>query len=137
MRKLVSKVHLGLAWLTMAAVIVQFFLAGLGVFGDQDFVPHMANGSLILFMALLLSLLALAGWLGSKRIGLSLLLLALMLLQAVLAYSPTTIAALHPVNGLAILFVTYKLARCGSEIGASIRPSRSSRPASSVQESRV
>lgn len=115
MRKAVSMAHLGLTWVVLAAVVAQFFFAGLGAFGAASYSLHRTNGYLIVLGALLLLLLALAGWLGRARIGLSALLFALTIVQVVLATAvPPTLAALHPVNALAILGVTAQLARRGA-----------------------
>lgn len=126
MRKGLSWVHLGLTWVMLAAIVAQFFFAGLGAFGATTYDLHRTNGYLIVLGALLLLLLALAGWLGRARVGLSALLFGLTIVQVVLATSvPPAFAALHPVNALAILGVTAQLARHGATIGA---PARQPRP---------
>jgi hypothetical protein len=92
------------AWLTLVVVIVQFFLAGLGVFAG-DFQMHVALGYTILFLMLVL-VIALVARLPWRTLGLTALLPVLVFLQSIfieawnngLAY----IAALHVVNGLAI-----------------------------------
>jgi hypothetical protein len=113
MRTALSKIHVGLAWGTFAAVVAQFFFAGVGIFGASSFEAHRLTGALLLIPALALLLLALAGWMGGMRIGLSALLLVLMVVQPLLVRGPSLLAALHPVNALAILFVTLVLARLG------------------------
>ena len=125
MRNAVSKVHLGLAWVTVAAVIVQFFFAGLGIFGATGFGAHKTLGYLVIPVSLILLVLALVGRLGNMRIGLSALLLVLTIIQSVLPSGPAVIAALHPVNALAILAVVGNLARLG--MGDDV-PFRSARP---------
>jgi hypothetical protein len=93
------------AWLTLVVVIVQFFLAGLGVFAG-DFQMHVALGYAILFLMLLVLVIALVARLPWRTLGLTALLPVLVFLQSIfieawnngLAY----IAALHVVNGLAI-----------------------------------
>ena len=95
------------AWLILAAVIVQFFLAGLGVFaGASNFQIHAAFGD-ILFLVMVLGLVpAFAARLPWRTIGLTALLPVLVILQSVLITawrsSLPVVAALHPVNGLAI-----------------------------------
>jgi hypothetical protein len=125
MRNAVSRVHVGLAWVTVAAVIAQFFFAGLGIFGATGFGVHQMVGYLVILVSLILLLLALAGRLGNMRIGLSALLLVLTVVQSMLPSGPAVIAALHPVNALAILAVVGNLARLGMRDDA---PSRSARP---------
>jgi Family of unknown function (DUF6220) len=93
------------AWLILVVVIVQFFLAGLGVFAG-DFQMHVELGYTIFFLMLLVLVIALAARLPWKTIGITALLPVLVFLQSIfieawnngMAY----IAALHVVNGLAI-----------------------------------
>ena len=93
------------AWLIFVVVIVQFFLAGLGVFSG-DFQMHVALGYTIFFLMLLVLVIALVARLPWRTLGLTALLPVLVFLQSIfieawsngLAY----IAALHVVNGLAI-----------------------------------
>lgn len=121
MRKVISMIHGGLAWVILAAVIAQFFFAGLGIFRASSFQAHRTTGSLIMLASLLLLVLALAGWLGKVRIGLSALLLVLTIVQSLLVRGPSLVAALHPVNALLIMGVTATLARLGRESGAPAR----------------
>jgi hypothetical protein len=95
------------AWILFAAVIVQFFLAGLGVFaGAQNFAIHAMFGGIILLGTLVAVVLSFVARLPWRLIGLGVLLPILVLLQSVLlglgqAVTPA-LAALHPVNGLLI-----------------------------------
>lgn len=93
------------AWLIFGVVIVQFFLAGLGVFAG-DFQMHVALGYTILFLMLLMLVIALAARLPWRTLGLTALLPVLVFLQSIFieAWSNglADIAALHVVNGLAI-----------------------------------
>src|SRR5947208_1618077 len=111
-------IHGGLAWVILAAVIAQFFFAGLGIFRASSFQAHQMTGSLIMLASLILLILALAGWIGGVRIGLSALLLVLTIVQSLLVRGPSLVAALHPVNALLIMGVTATLARLGRESGA-------------------
>ena len=113
MRKLLSRIHLGLSWLAVGAIVAQFFLAGLGIFGVASFRAHATNGELIALGSLLLLALALAGRLGWVRIGFSALLVALTVVQALLPQGPPLVAALHPLNALLVLGVAVNLARLG------------------------
>lgn len=105
----------GMIWLFVAGVVVQVFLAGLGVFGPKkDFGLHLTFALLLFVLALVLPLAALAGRLGRRVIGLSFLILALFFLQSVfvqLRADMPYLAALHPVNALAIFWVSLTLAR--------------------------
>lgn len=107
-----------LAWVIFAAAVLQFFLAGLGVFEAADFGPHAIIGLLLVPISLLFLILAgitsATGSISRGRVGLAALLFGLMFLQAVLVIafseSAPAIAALHPVNGLLILVVAFTLA---------------------------
>jgi hypothetical protein len=103
------------AWLILAAVVVQFFLAGLGVFGGTGgFQAHIALGYSLLFVMLIGLLLAFAARLPWRTIGLTALLPVLVFLQSVFisvwhAGLPD-VAALHVVNALAIFSLSGFLA---------------------------
>jgi hypothetical protein len=94
-------------WIILAAVIVQFFLAGLGVFGGADgFEAHVTLGYTLLFVMLVDLVLAFFARLPWSTTGLTALLPVLVVLQSVFidiwhAGLPA-VAALHVVNGLAI-----------------------------------
>jgi hypothetical protein len=109
----VPRIHQGLGFLVLTLGLLQYFLAGLGAFGaETGYDPHRAVGSLLTVLALVLLILAAVG----RRAALvpSAVLLGLMLVQTVLAISGEDVAflgALHPVNGLLILFVAHQTAR--------------------------
>jgi hypothetical protein len=95
------------AWIILAAVILQFFLAGMGVFVDaRTFHLHAYLGYSLFFVLLIVLLIAFAARLPWRAIGLTALLPALVFLQSVLIQIGRSglpaVAALHPVNGLAI-----------------------------------
>ncbi len=108
------------AWLFVACVVVQVFLAGLGVFDNaSQFAVHRDFGYLFGWLVLILLLLAIAGRMGREIIGLSVLLVVLFALQSVFVQLRTTqpvIAALHPVNGFLIGIVGIVLGREGRRI---------------------
>lgn len=98
-----------------ACAAVQVFLAGLGVFDDpRSFVTHREFGYTFGWLTLVVLVLALAGRLPRRITGLSVLLLVLFALQSVLvalrAELPA-VAALHPLNGFAILGLAIVTAR--------------------------
>ncbi|MBV9472926.1 MAG: hypothetical protein JO206_08145 [Solirubrobacterales bacterium] len=117
-------IHRGLADLFLAAVAIQFFLAGLGVFrakshGSQrladssTFDPHRALGTALQVLAVLILIAALA---ARRQVRLSVVLLVLMILQSVWAGiggDAPALAALHVLGGLAIAGVAYTLHRAG------------------------
>jgi hypothetical protein len=119
MQRAFYQLYRGLALLFLAGAVLQFFLAGLGVFGAASFGPHKTVGKLLALVSLILlvlaAILALTGGLSRGRVGLAALLLALMVLQWTLVEafsgSAPAVAALHPVNGLLVLSVAFALAR--------------------------
>src|SRR5579862_4886626 len=103
-------------WLSFLAVIVQFFLAGLGVFGGgaNGFDAHRTLGYTLLFIMLLDFLLALAARLPWRIVGLAFLLPVLVLLQSFFIQfweeGYTTLAAFHVLNALLIFTLSGFLA---------------------------
>ena len=95
-------------------VIVQFFLAGLGVFRVQDgassshfdhvWSPHRTLGNVLFIVALLVLVAAIVARLGRTRVLLSLVLPLLVFVQSILANNgPSWVRAFHPVNAVLIL----------------------------------
>lgn len=103
------------AWLFVAAVIVQVFLAGLSLFASAaNWGTHKEFGYSLGFLALLLFVLAFAGRIP-RTIGrwLALLLVAYTI-QTILPNLRVTmpwVAALHPVNALVIFWIAVTHAR--------------------------
>jgi hypothetical protein len=93
----------------VACAIVQVFLAGLGVFDDpKAFITHREFGYLFGWLTLVVLILALVGRSPRRITGLSVLLLVQFALQSVfvaLRADLPAIAALHPLNGFALLGV--------------------------------
>ena len=119
MHRTFYQLYRGLAWLFVAGAVLQFFLAGLGVFGAASFGPHQTVGKLLALASLILlvlaAILALSGGLSRGRVGLAVLLLGLMVVQwslvAAFSEGEPALAALHPVNGLLVLSVAFAIAR--------------------------
>ncbi|MBM4408568.1 MAG: hypothetical protein FJ038_08220 [Chloroflexi bacterium] len=97
-------------WALAIGVVIQVFLAGLGVFRDPaDFELHRNVGYLLGVVALLLAILAFVVRANRLQRGLGILLVVLFVLQSVfiaLRESAPEVAALHVVNGMAIVLVT-------------------------------
>jgi len=111
----------GAAWLFVACVVGQVFLAGMGVFGlpAGDFTAHRDWGYTFGYLTLVILILALVGRFPRRIIGLSALLLVLFALQSILVAVRAdypSVAALHPVNGFLILLVAIILGRDGLQI---------------------
>lgn len=114
------------AWLFVAAVIVQFFFAGLFIFkvGSEDF--HATLGFSLFFAAILFALFALAARLPWRRTGLTALMIVLVFLQPTLAFAPVLwLRPLHPVNALLIFALAAYLALRARQF----IPTRASAPA--------
>jgi hypothetical protein len=112
---LARQAHLVLSFLFVGGVVVQVFLAGLGVFDSPSmFQTHASWGYLLEIIPLILLVLAAVGRLGRRQILYAAALFGMFLLQSVfvaLREDLPTIAALHPVNGFAILLVGILTAR--------------------------
>ena len=110
-----------LAWVVFAAVVLEFFFAGLGVWEAAGFGSHELLGWLILAAALALLILALWGRRGRERVGPAASLVALVVLTAFFAaaagLSPF-LGAFHPVAAGAVTVVSYVSAHAhGSPAG--------------------
>ncbi|HEX7083841.1 MAG TPA: DUF6220 domain-containing protein [Gaiellaceae bacterium] len=110
----------------LVGVVVQFFLAGLGVFRAQrqsdagtavtdklfgsDFDPHVALGNTLLIVGVVAFLCAAGAKLGRRWVSTALALPVLVALQSVFANAgPAPFRALHPVNAILILGVAVHL----------------------------
>ena len=109
------------AVLFLAGVVVEFFLAGLGVFRTQheatkagsiltksgfnhSFDPHLVLGDVLFAVGLVLCVAAFAARIGRKARLTSGALFVLLVVQAALAFAgPAAVRALHPVLGLLVL----------------------------------
>jgi mercuric ion transport protein len=103
------------AWLFAGCIVIQVFLAGLGVFDSPErFLTHRNFGYLFGWLSLVALLIAAIGRLPRRLIGLAGLTLVQMALQSVLILfreDAPALAALHPVNGVLLLVTTLVLGR--------------------------
>jgi hypothetical protein len=116
MQQMISQIHHRLAWIFLAGLLLQLYLAGAPMFGAASFQPHRMLGGALTIAAILFPVLALAGRLGRQRIGLSILLVALIFVQGMLPAlrgSVSWIAALHSVNALILMGVSARIGRSG------------------------
>ncbi len=115
MRSIARSIHLGLAWLFVAALVVQVFLAGLGVFSSTaGFATHRDVGYSLSLLPIVLLVVGLLGRLGRRLALLAALEFVLFMLQSVFVAMRTSapeVAALHPVNGFLILLIAIFIAR--------------------------
>ena len=125
------KVHFVLSALVLAAVVLQFYLAGVGVFSmpeDELFGLHTTNGRIVVPILLLLNIVA-AALARGRTLRYALGLVGLLALQTVIfviaivttgsnpfedtviTTAGTIILSLHALNGLVILGVAVLLVR--------------------------
>lgn len=129
MRSIARSAHLVVALLLVAGLVVQIFLAGLGVFrGAESFANHRDFGYTLELLPLVLLLLGLVAGLGRRAALLAAGIFGLFLLQSVfvgLRADMPEVAALHPVNGFLITFLSIVLARdawLGRRAAAQVTP---------------
>lgn len=84
MKQIILRVQQGLARAVLVGLLIQFYLAGMALFGAASFEFHRMLGYLLAIPILLLLVLALAGGLGRRLIGLSSLLVVLTIVQIML-----------------------------------------------------
>jgi hypothetical protein len=115
MRPVARLLHAFTTSLLVVCVVVQIFLAGLGVFDDPAmFLSHAGFGYLIEALTLVVLVTALLAGAGRRQVGLAALAFGLMILQSVFVGLRTelpTVAALHPVNGFLIGLIALVMAR--------------------------
>jgi hypothetical protein len=117
-------VYAAAAWLFVGAVVVQVFLAGLGLFaGAKNFDLHAFFGfTVVHLISLLLVILGALGRVGRRNMWLGVLLFVLIGVQVSLPGLRTDlplVAAIHPVNALLIFWLGLHIAlRAGLVIGA-------------------
>ncbi len=115
------------AWLLVAAIVVQFFLAGMGVFAPAEvggFSLHVQFGRSVLFLMFpILVVLSFAARLPWRTTGLAAVLLGLRVLQSLLlgfyyiggpALRP--LASLHVINASLILLLALRVADRAREL---------------------
>src|SRR4051794_11871198 len=106
MRERITTAYGALAMLWAVAVVVQVFLAGLGIFGASSFDAHKSFGFFLHAFIVLLVILAIAGPRTGRDIGMAVGLLVLVTIQISLVGardSAPGLAALHPVLAFIVL----------------------------------
>jgi hypothetical protein len=116
MQSMVRQLHAGIAWLLVAAIVVQVWLAGMGIpqlgGSGATFETHRNVGYLIGLVVLALVVTALPSGLGRRRILQSVGMLGLYIVQSSLPYIEVGfIEALHPVNAVLMFVVSLVYAR--------------------------
>jgi len=115
MRSAARSVHLAAACLLVAGLVIQIFLAGLGVFrGPESFETHRDFGYTLELLPIILLVAGLLGRMGRRLALLAVAIFGLFMLQSVfvgLRADAPEVASLHPVNGFLITFLAIVLAR--------------------------
>lgn len=113
-RQAFERAHLLVSRALLGAILVQVFFAGLGIFTATGFLPHAIWGATVILASFSLPILALTGHLERTIVRRSLLLAGLMIVQGLLIDVSRVVAvvgALHPVNAMLLVLVTYSLSR--------------------------
>jgi len=114
------------ASILVAGLVLQVFLAGLGVFDEPSFfLTHRDTGYMLELVAFVVFVLAAIARAGRRQVGIAGLIVLLFLLQSVfvaLRTTAPTVAALHPVNGFLIVLLSIVLARNAWAFARATRP---------------
>ena len=115
MRSIARTLHTVVAWVFVAALVVQVWLAGRGVFESPAmFDTHRNLGYTLSLFTIVLLVLGILGGMGRRPAILAVVIFGLFILQSVLVLmreSTPAVGALHPVNGFLILLLAIVLAR--------------------------
>jgi hypothetical protein len=114
-KRIARPVHVLVAWLLVVGLLVQVFLAGMGLFDSASmFITHRDFGYTLTLLPFVLIVTSLVGGFGRAEAIAAAVMLGQFILQSILVLQRETspaIAALHPVNGFLILLVAVWLAR--------------------------
>jgi Family of unknown function (DUF6220) len=109
------RIFIGLAWLFVLAVAIQFLLAGLGVLGGESLEAHRQWGFVVLHLIpILMFIAAIIGRMGRTVISLTVALFLLVFLQPLFAdpeIDPVWLRSLHVLNALFIFALGQYLAQ--------------------------
>jgi dolichyl-phosphate-mannose--protein O-mannosyl transferase len=123
--KIARRTYLGLAYLFLLGVVVQVFLAGLGIFGDLQFAegddldPHRTFGFVVMhILPILMFITALVGRMRWTFIGLTVLLFLMVFSQSfwVDHSNGRAIQAIHPTMALFMFALAHFLAQRASRL---------------------
>lgn len=126
--KIMRQVHAVMAWVYVAAIVLQVFLAGTSIpqlGGNGSFAAHREFGYLIGLVSLVLLVTAILARVGRRRISQALGLLVLYVVQSSLPYMDPglpAVAALHPVNALLMFGLGFLYARAAWRERTTVTP---------------
>jgi uncharacterized membrane protein (DUF441 family) len=113
-RPIARNLHAIVAWVFVAGLVLQVWLAGRGVFeAETMFATHRDVGYTLSLFTVVLLVLGLLGGMGRRAALLAIGIFVLFILQSVFVImrsSMPAIAALHPVNGFLILLAAILVA---------------------------
>ena len=114
-QRIARPIHVVVAWLLVVGLLVQVFLAGMGVFDSSGaFATHRDFGYTLTLLPAVLIVTSAVGRFGRMETIAAAVMLGQFFLQSILVLqrdSTPAIAALHPVNGVLILLIAVWLAR--------------------------
>ena len=117
--------HAITASLLVVGLVLQVFLAGLGVFDDPTFfLTHRDTGYTLELWAFVVLIVAALARAGRGQVEMAAAILGLFFVQSILVAmreSAPAVAALHPVNGFLILLLSIVLARRAWDIARASR----------------
>jgi hypothetical protein len=121
-RLVLARALQGLAWLIVAGLVAEFYLAGTALFGvTPSFQPHRTLGGVLALAILVLLVVTVIARPGRRLVGMVALLAGLTIVQAALpslrAVVPA-LAALHVVNAAVLLGLAGPIARMTSQLPA-------------------
>ena len=120
-RVVVIRIFQAVAWLVVAGLVVEFYLAGAGLFGVTTFQAHRLLGMSLGVAILLLLVISLLARPGRRTVGQVAVLVLLTLVQLSLPSlrsAVPAIAALHVVNAGLLVGLTATIAREASRMPA-------------------
>jgi uncharacterized protein DUF6220 len=114
-RSWAARVHLVIAWLFVACVVIQTFLIGLVLFNDGDIALHRGFGFVTFLVAILVPVSAGLARLPARQVQWSAALLGATFIQLFLGglrwSGPSVLGALHPVGALVLFGLGVLVAR--------------------------
>jgi cytochrome b len=111
---------LGYAWLFLAAIVAQVYLAGLMLFGQEDGKDlHLGTGYLLAMAGLLFLALPALARAGARTVILGVVLSVITFFQPTITFAREEspfVAALHPVNALLIFTISVVVVRRATQL---------------------